>query len=67
MKITPTTLYLLKSRLEEHGIRNKLLLSELVENVDAETASILKPKEIPYISTNPFFLKLVVFVVRTVL
>lgn len=67
MKISPPTLYLLKRRLEEHDIRNKLLLSELLENIDVETAGFLKPEEIPYISTDPLFLKLAVFITRTIL
>ncbi|HIP66446.1 MAG TPA: hypothetical protein EYH08_07985 [Pyrodictium sp.] len=65
MKVSPSTLYLLKSRLEEHGVRNKLLLSELVEEVDVEIARLLKPKEVPYISTDKLFLKLAIFISKT--
>jgi len=67
VKVSPSTLYLLKSRLEEHEIRNKLLLSELVEEVDAEIARLLKPKEVPYISTDKLFLKLAIFISKTML
>ncbi len=66
MKISPHTLILIKYRLEDPDIRNRVFIAEYLGQIDPGLYELIIPRDKLYFSSDELFSKLIISLSKTI-